>query len=269
MTSHKITSFKIIYFFGLLANVWPSTSLAHGYLQMEDGLSPPHLKMRHHGWMNSLDHKAIRRGHHVYKQVCATCHSMEFVHFRDLVGVCYTEEEAKEIAQDIEVHDGPDDTGTYFDRPGKITDIFPSPYQNEHEGRYINGGAYPPDLSLITRARHNGALYVFALLTGYRTAPTGLNVRQGLYYNPYFPGGVIAMPKMLTNGSVEFECNTNANEFQMAKDVTSYLIWTSSPEFDARKLLGFKLFTSLFVAFMITAYWKRWLWSPIKTRRII
>lgn len=141
----------------------------------------------------------------VYQQVCAACHSVEQLAYRNLVGVCYTEDEVKEMAAEVEVPDGPDDTGEMFERPAKLSDKIPSPYMNEAHARYANGGAYPPDLSLITKARHDGQNYVFALLLGYREPPAGVSVREGLHYNPYFPGGAIAMPKMLADGGVEYD----------------------------------------------------------------
>ena len=117
-----------------------------------------------------------------------------------------------------------------FDRPGKLSDSFPAPYANEEGARYANNGAYPPDLSLITKARHDGQNYVFSLLLGYREAPAGIEIREGLHYNPYFPGGAIAMPKMLVDGGVEYDDGTPATETQMAKDVTTFLAWAAEPE---------------------------------------
>ncbi|RWV87573.1 hypothetical protein GW17_00050417, partial [Ensete ventricosum] len=213
----------------------------------------------------------IRRGHQVYQQVCASCHSMSLISYRDLVGVAYTEEETKAMAAEIEVVDGPNDEGEMFTRPGKLSDRFPQPYPNEQAARFANGGAYPPDLSLITKARHNGQNYVFALLTGYRDPPAGVSIREGLYYNPYFTGGAIAMPKMLIDGAIEYEDGTPATEaqvyflivstanilcnllriflglgitywslpvlLQMGKDVVTFLSWAAEPEMEERKLV--------------------------------
>ena len=114
----------------------------------------------------------------VYQQVCAACHSMQQIHFRDLVGVAYTDDEAKALAAEIEVADGPNDEGEMYERPGRLSDQLPAPYANEAAARYANGGAYPPDLSLITKARHDGQNYVFALLLGYREPPAGVTVRK-------------------------------------------------------------------------------------------
>ncbi|CAO1942962.1 unnamed protein product [Urochloa humidicola] len=199
----------------------------------------------------------IRRGHQVYQQVCASCHSMSLISYRDLVGVAYTEEETKAMAAEIEVVDGPNDEGEMFTRPGKLSDRFPQPYANEQAARYANGGAYPPDLSLITKARHNGQNYVFALLTGYRDPPAGVSIREGLHYNPYFPGGAIAMPKMLMDGAVEYEDGTPATEAQMGKDVVSFLSWAAEPEMEERKLMGVKWIFLLSLALLQAAYYRR------------
>ncbi|WMV35125.1 hypothetical protein MTR67_028510 [Solanum verrucosum] len=182
--------------------------------EAEHGLECPSYPWPHEGILSSYDHASIRRGHQVYQQVCASCHSMSLISYRDLVGVAYTEEETKAMAAEIEVVDGPNDEGEMFTRPGKLSDRFPQPYANEAAARFANGGAYPPDLSLITKARHNGQNYVFALLTGYRDPPAGVSIREGLHYNPYFPGGAIAMPKMLNDGAVEYEDGIPATEAQ-------------------------------------------------------
>lgn len=237
--------------------------------EAEHGLHAPAYPWPHDGFFSSYDHRSIRRGFQVYSQVCATCHSMNLVHYRDLVGVAYTEDEAKEMALNIEVQDGPNDEGEMFDRPGKMSDKLPAPYMNEEHARYANGGAYPPDLSLITKARHDGQNYVFSLLLGYREPPAGISVREGLHYNPYFPGGAIAMPKMLNDGGVEYDDGTPATEAQQAKDIVSFLSWAAEPEADERKLMGTKWMAVLSLVFFTTVYYKRWKWAPLKSRRLI
>ncbi|KAL2609723.1 hypothetical protein R1flu_028296 [Riccia fluitans] len=237
--------------------------------EAEHGLHSPDYPWPHNGILSSYDHASIRRGHQVYQQVCAACHSMSLVAYRDLIGVAYTEDEVKCLAAEIEVEDGPNDEGEMYQRPGKPSDHFQNPYPNENAARFANGGAYPPDLSLITKARHNGQNYVFSLLTGYREPPAGVSVREGLHYNPYFPGGAIAMPKMLMDGGVEYEDGTPATESQMAKDVVTFLSWAAEPEMDERKLMGFKWIFVLSLAFLQAAYYKRWKWAPIKSRRIV
>ena len=163
----------------------------------------------------------------VYTQVCAACHSVSQLHYRNLVGVAYTEEEAKAMAAEAEVVDGPNDEGEMFERLGRLSDPLPRPYSSEEAARFANGGAYPPDLSLITKARHDGQNYLMALLLGYREPPAGVSVREGLYYNPYFVGGAIAMPKMLVDGGTDYDDGTPASEAQQAKDVRFFCLFPS------------------------------------------
>ncbi|KAL7152513.1 hypothetical protein ABFS83_04G102900 [Erythranthe nasuta] len=237
--------------------------------EAEHGLDSPSYPWPHKGILNSYDHASIRRGHQVYQQVCASCHSMSLISYRDLVGVAYTEEETKAMAAEIEVVDGPNDEGEMFSRPGKLSDRFPQPYANEQAARFANGGAYPPDLSLITKARHNGQNYVFALLTGYRDPPAGVTIRDGLHYNPYFPGGAIAMPKMLNDGAIEYEDGTPATEAQMGKDIVSFLSWAAEPEMEERKLMGFKWILVLSLALLQAGYYRRLRWSVLKSRKLV
>ena len=236
----------------------------------DDVLHPGQYKWPQDGWLTAFDAASVRRGHQVYTQVCASCHSLDRIAYRNLVGVCYTEDEAKRLAEEQEVRDGPNGEGEYFMRPGKLADYFPAPYPNEEAARFANGGAYPPDLSLIVKARHDGANYIFSLLTGYRDPPAGITVREGLHYNPYFPGGAIAMPQLLLEGAAEYEDeDVPATPAQMAKDVVTFLNWAAEPEHDERKLMGLKFLSILTVMLMITGYYKRFRWAPIKSRRMV
>ncbi|CAL5201696.1 unnamed protein product [Lathyrus oleraceus] len=155
--------------------------------EAEHGLASPSYPCPHEGILSSYDHASIRHGHQVYTQVCASCHFMSLISYHDLLGVAYTEGEVKAMAAEIEVEDGPNDEDEMFTRPGKLSDCFPHPYANESAVRFANGGAYPPDLGLVTEARHNGQNYVFSLLTGYHDPPVGVVIREGLHYNPHQP----------------------------------------------------------------------------------
>jgi len=234
----------------------------------DDALHAPAFPWSHNGFLSSYDHNSIRRGYEVYKNVCATCHSMNRLAYRNLVDICYTEEEVKSLIEEVDVEDGPNDEGEMFERPAKLSDYFPSPYKNEQEARYANGGALPPDLSCILKARHNGSDYIYALLTGYKEAPAGVVVKEGMHYNPYFPGGQIAMPKQLNDGGLDYNDGTPATESQMAKDVTIFLAWASEPDMDERKRIGLKFMIGMGIATAMCGYYKRLKWAPLKTRAI-
>ena len=193
----------------------------------DDCVHAPHHHWNHTGYLAAYDCASIRRGFQVYRQVCATCHSVERTCWRNLVNVTHTESELKALAEEVEYVDGPNDEGEMFERPGKLTDPLPKPYANDEAGRAANGGALPPDLSLMVKARHSGLDYVFSLLTGYCDAPAGKAMPAGLYYNPYFPGGAISMPPPLMDGQVEYEDGTPATVTQMAKDVSVFLNWSA------------------------------------------
>ncbi|XP_064156496.1 cytochrome c1, heme protein, mitochondrial-like [Anguilla rostrata] len=231
-------------------------------------LHPPSYPWSHGGLMSSLDHASIRRGYQVYKQVCSACHSMEYLAFRNLVGVSHTEAEVKTLAEEIEVVDGPDDTGEMFTRPGKLSDYFPKPYPNSEAARVANNGALPPDLSYIVNARHGGEDYVFSLLTGYCEPPAGVDVREGLYYNPYFPGQAIGMAPPIYNEVLEYDDGTPATMSQVAKDVCTFLRWAAEPEHDQRKRMGLKLLLGAGILFPLVYYMKRHRWSVLKSRKI-
>nr|ARO92231.1 mitochondrial cytochrome c1 [Portunus trituberculatus] len=222
----------------------------------------------HDGVFSSLDHASIRRGYEVYKNVCAACHSMKYIAFRNLVGVSHTEAEAKEEAMGVQIDDGPDDEGMMFKRPGKLSDYFPNPYPNDEAARSANNGALPPDLSYITSARHGGENYIFSLLTGYCDPPAGVSVREGLYYNPYFVGGAIGMAQALYNEVMEYSDGTPATASQMAKDVSVFLKWAAEPEHDDRKKMALKALMMFSMLFSITYYIKRHKWAVLKSRKI-
>ncbi len=215
------------------------------------------------GMLGIVDKQAAQRGFQVYKEVCAACHGLKHVAFRNLVEIGFPENEVKALAASYTFTDGPNDAGEMFERPGIPADRFPSPFPNEQAARAANNGAYPPDLSLIVKARPDGANYLHSLLIGYEAPPEGVVAPAGMYYNPYFPGGLLAMPQPIAaDGQVTYEDGTQASIDQMSRDVTVFLQWAAEPEMQARKTMGIKvlLFLAVFVAFMYLAkkrIWKR------------
>lgn len=177
----------------------------------------------------------------MYKQVCSACHSLQYVRYREFVGTIMTEAEARAEAAEIQVQDGPDDEGNMFERPGKLADGLPQPYPNEEAARAANNGAYPPDLTYITLARHGGEDYVFSLLTGYTDPPAGVNIADGQHFNPYFMGGAIGMGQVLYNDTIQYDDGTPPTASQLAKDVSTFLKWCAEPEFDERTRLWLKV----------------------------
>ncbi|KAI9745655.1 MAG: cytochrome c1 [Claussenomyces sp. TS43310] len=235
----------------------------------EEGLHAPKYPWVHAQWNKTFDHQALRRGFQVYQEVCSSCHSLSRVPYRSLVGVSHTVDEAKVMAEENEYDSEPNDEGEIEKRPGKLSDYLPSPYKNDEAARAANNGALPPDLSLITKARHGGCDYIFSLLTGYpEEPPAGATVGAGLNFNPYFPGTGIAMARVLYDGLVDYEDGTQASTSQMAKDVVEFLNWSAEPEMDQRKKMGMKVLIISSALFALSVWVKRYKWSSIKTRKL-
>ncbi|KAJ7338272.1 hypothetical protein JRQ81_011026 [Phrynocephalus forsythii] len=232
-------------------------------------LEPPHWPWDHGGLFTAMDHSSVRRGYQVYRQVCSACHSMRFLAFRNLVGVTHTEDEAKALAAEFEVQDGPDKDGNMFMRPCILTDCFPSPYPNSEAAKAANNGALPPDLSVIIKARERGEDYVFSLLTSYCDPPAGVTMEEGLYYNPYFPGEAIAMAPPIYDEIIEYEDGTPATMSQIAKDVCTFLRWASEPEHDVRKRMGLKAMLIGSMLLPLFYYLNRHKWAVLKSRKIV
>ena len=200
------------------------------------------------GIFGTFDRQAAQRGFQVYKEVCASCHSLNRVAFRQLQDIGFSEAEVKTLAAEYDITDGPNDDGDMFERPGRPSDRIPAPFANEKAARASNNGAYPPDLDLIIKARANGANYTYSLLTGYQEPPANVEMNEGMSYNPYFPGHQIAMAAPLSSGLVDYQDGTEASIDQMSRDVVVFLQWAAEPEMEARKSMGIQ--TLLFLAVM-------------------
>ena len=216
------------------------------------------------GIFGRFDESSLQRGFQVYREVCAACHGIRHISYRDLKGIGYTNDEIKVIAADYEILDGPNDEGEMFDREALPSDKFVGPYENDKIARLANNGAYPPDLSLIVKARANGADYLYSLLNGYKDYPENFEASEGMYYNEFYPGYQIAMPSPLMDDIVEYSDGTEATQEQIAKDVTSFLAWTAEPELEERKSLGVKtLFFLILLTIMLLGV-KRKIWKDVE-----
>jgi ubiquinol-cytochrome c reductase cytochrome b/c1 subunit len=249
------------------------TSLFSAQAFAEGGSSEPkHPEKQSWSWegpFGTFDRQQLQRGYQVYKEVCAACHSMHLVSFRNLSqpgGPEFSAAQAKAIAMGMQVA-ALDDKGEDIQRPATLADRFPSPFPNEKAARAANNNAYPPDLSVIVKARAHGIDaegpdYVYSLLTGYSDPPSDFSLLPGLNYNPYFAGHQIAMPAPLaSDGQVTWpEGNPTATKQQMAKDVVAFMTWAADPHMEDRKQLGVKvmIFLSFLSVLLFFAYKRQW-----------
>ncbi len=224
----------------------------------------PDTRFTFDGLFGTFDRGQLQRGFQVYKEVCAACHAMRQLSYRNLLEIGLTEAQVRNIAAQFQVVDGPNDNGEMFERPARLSDRFRRPFPNEQAARAANNGAYPPDLSVMVKARHNGADYMHALLTGYQDPPAGFQLMDGMNYNRYFPGYQIAMPNVLNPGQLEFADGTEATVANMARDVTAFLAWAAEPELEQRKRMGVRIILFLIVLGGLTYAVKRKIWADVK-----
>ncbi|KLE34397.1 cytochrome c1 [Aurantiacibacter luteus] len=233
------------------------------------------------GPVGKWDVAQLQRGFQVYKEVCSACHSLNQVAFRDLTQLGYSEAQVKAEALTWNVPGIDPDTGEDVMRPALPTDYFPKPYANAIAAAAANRNAIPPDLSLMTKARHDGTHYVYSLLTGYRDPATfgltsGETLREefpefetpeGLHFNPYFPNLNLAMAAPLSANAVTYADGTEASVDQMAQDVAAFLTWTAEPTLVKRKQTGWWIM--LFTLFVTVLAWfaKKQVWAPVKPHR--
>ena len=216
------------------------------------------------GITGTFDRAALQRGFKVYREVCAGCHSMKLLYYRDLIDIGFSEAQVKAIAAEYDVLDGPNDEGEMFERDGLPSDKFANPYANDKAARAANNGAYPPDLSLIVKARPKGADYVKSLLLGYVDPPKDMIIPNGQHYNKYMAGNLIAMASPLSDGLVDYDDGTQNSMDQMTTDVTTFLAWAAEPSLEDRKRMGFKVILFLVVLFILAYISKQQIWRDIK-----
>lgn len=224
----------------------------------------PDRKFSFDGIFGTYDRASAQRGFQVYKEVCAACHGMRLVAYRNLRELGLTEAQVAAIAAQVEIKDGPNDEGQMFERPGRPADRFRSPFPNDAAARAANNGALPPDLSVMTKARAGGADYLFALLTGYVDPPAGATLMDGMHYNQYYPGNQIAMGAPLNPDQVDYADGTKATVEQMAHDVSTFLQWAAEPELEQRRALGVKIIIFLTILAGLTYAVKRKVWADVE-----
>jgi ubiquinol-cytochrome c reductase cytochrome c1 subunit len=273
--------FSLALLASLGSNLWeyfaspPEKSVEH-----EFHLHAKKLDLQSNGPFGTFDRQQLQRGFQVYKEVCAGCHSLNLVAFRDLHQLGYNEAEVKAIANQwaIEVPSVNPDTGEAATRKALPADRFPSPYANETAARAANNNALPPDLSLMAKAREGGEAYIYSLLTGYRNAATYRNEKgealpaanrpgQGLHFNPYFANLNIAMPPPITaDGQVTYADGTPSSVDQMAKDVSAFLLWTAEPNLQGRHKSGWAVLIFMIVATVLAYLSYRNIWADAKRK---
>jgi ubiquinol-cytochrome c reductase cytochrome c1 subunit len=220
------------------------------------------------GLFGKFDRASLQRGYQVYTEVCAACHSMKYLSYRNLSekgGPEFSVAQAKAIAASFEVTDGPNSDGEMFTRPGKLSDKFVMPYENVKAAEAANGGAYPPDMSVLVKARGGGVDYIYSLLQGYEEAPSGMTLDDGVHYNKYMYGNKIKMSAPLSDGIIEYSDGTNASVEQMSKDVTTFLMWSAEPHLESRHQMGFKAIVYLIILTILVYFSMKRIWSRIET----
>tara|TARA_B100001996_G_scaffold282377_1_gene222751 strand:- start:199 stop:978 length:780 start_codon:yes stop_codon:yes gene_type:complete len=220
------------------------------------------------GLFGKFDRGSLQRGYQVYTEVCAACHSMKYLSYRNLAekgGPEFSEAEVKAIAASFEVTDGPNSDGDMFTRPGKLSDKFVKPYENVKAAEAANGGAYPPDMSVLVKARGGGVDYIYSLLQGYEEAPSGVTLDDGVHYNKYMYGNKIKMAAPLSDDLIEYGDGTKASVEQMSKDVTTFLMWAAEPHLEARHQMGFKAIVYLIILTTLVYFSMKKIWSRVKS----
>ncbi len=221
------------------------------------------------GIFGTFNRASLQRGYQVYQEVCSGCHSIQHLSYRNLAekgGPEFTLDKVKSIAAQFEILDGPNDDGEMFTRPRRLSDKFANPYPNVQAATAANGGAYPPDMSVLVKARKGEWNYIYSLLLGYEEVSAGYELDDGVYYNKYMPGNKIMMSQPLFEGAVEYADGTQATETQMAKDVTTFLTWAAEPHLEARHKMGFKVFIFLIILLTLVYFSKQKVWSRLDSK---
>ena len=216
------------------------------------------------GIFGRYDDLSLQRGLQIYQEVCSACHGMKRVRFRELEDLGFTEDQIKKYSETFDIIDGPNELGEMFTRPGEPSDTFVSPYKNKEEAKASFNGVYPPDLSLLTKAMKNGPDYIYSLLTGYEDPPNDFELTEGLYYNPYHDGKVIAMPPPLYDDAIEYIDGKDASLHQLSYDIVHFLNWAAEPELEKRKSMGLKVILFLIALTALLYVTMKEIWARIE-----
>jgi cytochrome c1 len=259
-------------------------AFAQGREHAHESPEPPTLKWSFAGPFGKFDRAQLQRGFKVYREVCANCHSMSLISFRNLAepgGPEFSAAQARAVAAEYKIKDGPNEQGEMFDRPGRLADRFPAPFPNEATARASNGGAYPPDLSVVAKARtyergfprflldvvtqyqEQGVDYIAALLKGYENPPEGMQMAPGMMYNRYFPGHGIKMPPPVSDGQVSYDDGSPTTVDQYSRDVSAFLMWAAEPHLEARKRTGFQVIVFLLLLSGLLYFTKKRIWHEV------
>ena len=222
------------------------------------------------GLFGTFDRASLQRGYQVYQEVCSGCHSVQHLSYRNLSekgGPEFSIEEAKAFASQFEIEDGPNSDGDMFTRPARPSDHFVKPYLNVNAAIASNGGAYPPDMSVLVKARPGVANYIYSVLMGYEEKPADFDLDIGVYYNKYMDGNKIKMPSPLSDDIIEYTDGTNATQAQMAKDVTAFLTWAAEPHLEARHRTGTKVIIYLIILATLVYFSMKKIWSRVDAEK--
>jgi cytochrome c1 len=262
-----------------------AVGLAGGQARAAETETPPAVKWSFHGPFGTFDRAQLQRGFKVYREVCQNCHGLTLLSFRNLAergGPEFSRAQAASVAAEYKINDGPNDQGEMFERPGRVADRFPAPFPNEQAARAANGGASPPDLSIMAKARtyergfpwfvldiftqyqEQGVDYITALLKGYEDPPQGFTLPQGSHYNKYFPGHAIGMPPPLQENQVTYDDGSPQTLDQYSKDIAAFLMWAAEPHLEARKRIGFQVMIFLIVFAGLLYFTKKRVWSAVE-----
>ena len=232
--------------------------------QTLQSLPVPRQSWSFQGPFGTFDLASAQRGYAVYNEVCASCHAMKQMTFRDLAGLGLDDDEIHDIAASQPVPGGTDASGNIVLRAATPDDHFREPYANAAAARAANNGALPPDQSRLALTIPGGASFIDAYLNGFRDTPPNVTLASGLHYNVYVPGYATAMPDPLHDGQVKYADGTKPTVSQMAHDVSTYLAWSARPHLEERRRMGVRVLIYLLLLLALVMIVKQRVWRNVR-----